>query len=127
VASSGDLAYTEGDFLSQERTPEGKEASRTGRYVTVWRKQLDGSWRAVLDIGNRTPGPALGKGRQSVIRSETSESGDLQYALTAYESEAKDATGKAVKRAGHYLTIKRKQPDGSWRVVVKADPATASP
>jgi ketosteroid isomerase-like protein len=130
VASSGDLAYTEGEFLSKGRTPEGKEASRTGRYVTVWRKQLDGSWRAVVDIGNRTKGPAAGAGRQAVVRSETSESGELQYALSAYESEAKDATGKPVKRVGRYLMIKRRQPDGSWRVVVNADtapePATAS-
>jgi ketosteroid isomerase-like protein len=130
VASSGDLAYTEGDFLSKTRTPEGKEASRTGRYVTVWRKQLDGSWRAVVGIGNRTPGPARGAGRQAVIRSETSDSGELQYVLSAYESEAKDATGKPVKRVGRYLTIKRKQPGGSWRVVLNADtapePATAS-
>jgi ketosteroid isomerase-like protein len=124
VATSGDLAYTEGEFLSKGKTPEGKEASRTGRYVSVWRKQIDGTWRAVVDIGNRTRGPAPGTaGRETVIRSETSASGDLQYTLTAYESSAKDPAGRPVQRVGRYLTIKRKQPDGSWRTVVSADTA----
>jgi ketosteroid isomerase-like protein len=128
VAPSGDLAYTEGEFLSKAKTAEGKEASRSGRYVSVWRKQLDGKWRAVLDIGNRTRGPAPGTvARETVVRSETSASGDLQYTLTAYEAQAKDAAGKAVTRVGRYLTIKRKQPDGSWRTVVNADTAPEPP
>ena len=124
VATSGDLAYTEGEFLSKAKASDGKEASRTGRYVSVWRKQLDGTWRAVLDIGNRTRGPAPGTvARETVVRSETSASGELQYTLTAYEAQAKDAAGKPVKRVGRYLTIERKQPDGSWRTVVNADTA----
>jgi ketosteroid isomerase-like protein len=124
VASSGDLAYTEGEFLSKAKTADGKEASRTGRYVSVWRKQLDGTWRTVLDIGNRSRGPAPGTTtRETVIRSESSAAGDMQYTLTAYETDAKDAAGKPVKRVGRYLTVKRKQPDGSWRTVVNADTA----
>jgi ketosteroid isomerase-like protein len=122
VASSGDLAYTEGEFVSKARTPDGKDATRTGKYVTIWRKQLDGQWRALVEIGNRSSGPASAP-RQAVIRSETSESGELQYALKAYEKEAKDATGMTVPRIGRYLTIRRKQPDGSWRTVVNADTA----
>lgn len=124
VARSGELAYTEGEFLSKTRAPDGKEGTRMGKYVTVWRKQLDGNWRVVVGIGNRSSGPASATApRQAVIRSETSESGELQYALKAYDAEAKDATGMAVKRVGRYLTIRRKQPGGSWRTVVNADTA----
>jgi ketosteroid isomerase-like protein len=124
VAASRDLAYTEGEFLSKARGPDGKEASRSGRYVTVWRKQLDGEWRAVVDIGNRTAGPAAGTApNQAVIRAETSADGELQYALTAYEADVRDAGGRSVKRTGRYLTIRRKQPDGSWRTVLTADTA----
>jgi ketosteroid isomerase-like protein len=121
VASSGDLAYTEGEFLSRATGSDGKENTRRGRYVTVWRKGLDGTWRAVVDIGNRTPGPAAGTGlREAVIRSETSEAGDLQYALIAYEASA---PGPVSRRQGRYLVVRRKQPDGSWRSVVSADTA----
>jgi ketosteroid isomerase-like protein len=125
VASSGDLAYTEGDFLSKAVGADGKESARTGRYVTVWRKGLDGAWRAVVDIGNRTPGPPPGSTeREAVIRSETSESGDLQYALVAYEVSTPAPVSK--RRQGRYLTVRRKQPDGSWRTVVTADTAPAA-
>jgi ketosteroid isomerase-like protein len=125
VASSGDLAYTEGDFVSKAASADGTGASRSGRYVTVWRKGLDGAWRAVVDIGNRTPGPAAGTAtREAVIRSETSESGELQYALVAYE--ASTAGPVSARRQGRYLAVRRKQPDGTWRTVVTADTAPAS-
>ena len=119
VAASRDLAYTEGEFLSKATGPDGKQSTRSGRYVTVWRKGLDGTWRVVVDIGNRTPGPGAGV-RQSVLRSETSESGELQYALVAYETSA---PGPVTRRQGRYLALRRKQPDGSWKTVVTADTA----
>jgi ketosteroid isomerase-like protein len=31
---------------------------RTGRYLTVWKKQPDGSWKVVRDIGVQDPAPA---------------------------------------------------------------------
>ncbi len=51
VAASGDLAYTIGNFNvtytnSQTKQPE----SGTGSYVTVFKKQADGSWKAAADF-----------------------------------------------------------------------------
>ncbi len=57
VAASGDLAYTRGRY-TMSMTDPGTKASHIskGNYLTVWRKQADGSWRAVEDF--ITPGPA---------------------------------------------------------------------
>ena len=50
ISSSGDMGYTIGYW---EIRTEGAAASASGKYVTVWKKQLDGSWKVVADIGNR--------------------------------------------------------------------------
>ena len=55
VAKSGDLAYTRGHFTMQGTDPATKQPrTDTGNYLTVWKKQSDGSWKAVEDF--ITPG-----------------------------------------------------------------------
>ena len=54
VSASGDLGYSIGTYERMSKDPSGKPASARGTYVSIWRKQVDGKWRAVLDIG--TPG-----------------------------------------------------------------------
>lgn len=53
VSASGDLGYTWGTWEATVPDVEtgGVEVS-TGRYVTVWRRDPDGSWRVALDMGN---------------------------------------------------------------------------
>lgn len=55
TASSGDLGYTLGNYLAKGTGPEGDELQQEGHYVTVWRRQEDGSWKVVLDTGNSGP------------------------------------------------------------------------
>jgi uncharacterized protein (TIGR02246 family) len=46
-----DLAYETGKY-SYTFTPAGeKETKSDGHYVTIWKKQRDGGWRIVADIG----------------------------------------------------------------------------
>jgi ketosteroid isomerase-like protein len=47
----GDIGVTSGPYLRQIRAGSGQEESETGRYVTVWHRQADGSWRFVWDGG----------------------------------------------------------------------------
>ena len=55
IAKSGDLAYTRGHFTLQGTDPATKQPrTDTGNYLTVWKKQSDGSWKAVEDF--ITPG-----------------------------------------------------------------------
>ena len=56
VAASGDLAVSRGAFTYKSTDPASKQASSTtGSFVTVYKPQPDGSWKAVWDI--TTPGP----------------------------------------------------------------------
>jgi ketosteroid isomerase-like protein len=60
VSSSGDLGYTIGEYERIGKDSSGSPATANGNYVSIWRRQPDGRWKVVLDIG--TPGtPVLGK------------------------------------------------------------------
>src|SRR5215207_10718787 len=51
VAASGDLAYTRGHYTMTMTDPAtSKPAASTGSYLTVWKKQSDGGWKAVEDF-----------------------------------------------------------------------------
>jgi ketosteroid isomerase-like protein len=49
IARSADLGYTTGPW--EIRNPESKEVLGHGQYITVWKKQADGSWKVAIDIG----------------------------------------------------------------------------
>jgi len=54
VSASGDLGYTWGRYMMT--IPTGKLGSRPiirmGTYVTIWKRQLGGGWKVVLDGGS---------------------------------------------------------------------------
>ena len=52
IADSGDLGYTYGTFEFRSKDKEGKPSAEHGKYTSIWKKQKDGSWKVVLDMGN---------------------------------------------------------------------------
>ncbi len=53
VSKGGDLAYTRGAYTMTMSDPKTKKPiTEKGKYVTVYRKLADGSWKAVQDINN---------------------------------------------------------------------------
>ena len=52
VSASGDLGYTVGSTHMMFDNPEGNRMMEVGKYVTVWKKQADGSWKVIEDIFN---------------------------------------------------------------------------
>lgn len=54
IAASGDLGWTTGSYRSQGMGPGGERREGHGRYVSIWRRQPDGSWKVVMDLGNPT-------------------------------------------------------------------------
>jgi ketosteroid isomerase-like protein len=57
ISASGDLGYTYGTFEFRYRDKDGKLAVSHGKYTSIWKKQKDGSWKVVLDMGNENPAP----------------------------------------------------------------------
>jgi ketosteroid isomerase-like protein len=55
VAQSGDLAYLSGTYDMTLNDAKGKPVKDRGKYVEVWKKQADGSWKTVADIWNSDP------------------------------------------------------------------------
>jgi ketosteroid isomerase-like protein len=55
VAASGDLGYTWGIYEIILKNVEGSATIRQGKYLNVWKKQLDGSWKVLIDMGNQNP------------------------------------------------------------------------
>ena len=51
VSVSGDLGVTAGPY-QLTMMDNGKKVEDKGKYVTVWKKQSDGSWKVVRDIFN---------------------------------------------------------------------------
>jgi len=58
VSKSGDLAFTQGTYTMSMTDPKTKKVIHdAGTYVTGYRKQADGSWKAVSDIATSGPAP----------------------------------------------------------------------
>ena len=54
--ASGNLGYTYGLYQAS-RVRDGQTVVSHGKYLTVWKKQRDRTWKAVADIGNTSPPP----------------------------------------------------------------------
>lgn len=54
---SGDLGYTYGTFEFSSKDKDGKLRVEHGKYTSIWKRQKDGSWKVVLDMGNASPAP----------------------------------------------------------------------
>jgi ketosteroid isomerase-like protein len=51
------------------------------------------------------------------VKTEFSDAGDLGYALGTYEQTAPDKSGKLENTVGKWMSVFKKQPDGSWGAV----------
>jgi len=57
MAASGELGYTYGTYKITDRKTDS--IIGVGKYATIWQKQSDGKWKAILDTGN----PGLGESK----------------------------------------------------------------
>jgi ketosteroid isomerase-like protein len=51
-SKGGDLGYTTGTYEDSFIGPDGKKVTEIGKYVCIWAKQADGSWKAIHDTWN---------------------------------------------------------------------------
>lgn len=59
VSKDGGMAFTQGSYTMTMTDPSSKQVIHDhGSYVTTYRKESDGSWKAVADIANSEIPPA---------------------------------------------------------------------
>jgi len=56
VSGAGDWGWTWGEWQLHERGAGGRRLAH-GRYLNVWRRQADGSWKVRADFGAADPAP----------------------------------------------------------------------
>ncbi len=61
MAASGDLGYTYGNYVYTAKNKDGKLVASYGKYTSIWKKQKNGQWKVVVDVGNSSPDPKSGK------------------------------------------------------------------
>ena len=57
VANSGELGWTWGKYIVTIREADGSTTNSYGKYRNIWRKQTDGKWKVIVDMGNKSPSP----------------------------------------------------------------------
>jgi ketosteroid isomerase-like protein len=60
ISAAGDLGFTTGPWELRPNDPQ--RPTGYGHYVSVWQKQIDGTWRVAVDIGIAHAQPARGLG-----------------------------------------------------------------
>lgn len=55
VSDDGSLGYTWGRYAFTSKGKDGKDDSSIGIYLTIWRRQADGSWKFVYDGSPQIP------------------------------------------------------------------------
>jgi ketosteroid isomerase-like protein len=55
MGPSGDMGYTWGHYEGHSKDANGNDVTTSGRYITMWRREPDGSWKVVLDAGSTEP------------------------------------------------------------------------
>jgi len=56
IAASGELGWLTGPSTFIDHTSPGAQPQH-GNYLSVWRRQADGTWRVFIDIGSEPPQP----------------------------------------------------------------------
>jgi len=52
VARSGELGYTSGTYKLNFRDSSGNAIADKGKYLMVWKKQANGTWKVLFDMSN---------------------------------------------------------------------------
>ncbi len=56
VSSAGEMGYTTGPWEYREKSLEDQPVAH-GQFVTVWKRQANGTWKVAVDLGTSNPKP----------------------------------------------------------------------
>ena len=57
VSLSADMGWSWGRSTLIYSEEDGIQKKWYGKYLNVWKKQKDGSWKVLVDLGNQSPAP----------------------------------------------------------------------
>ena len=57
VGGAADLGYTIGPYRMEFQDPEGNPVVIDGKFLTIWKRQPDGSWKTAVDMFNENGPP----------------------------------------------------------------------
>lgn len=57
VSRAGDLGYTQGTYSTTFNLQDGTTGMEHGKWVSIWRKQADGTWKVAVEIYNTDEPP----------------------------------------------------------------------
>jgi ketosteroid isomerase-like protein len=86
VSRSGDFGYTTGPWEFKQ-SPKDTEPKAYGQFLSIWKKQKDGTWKVVLDAGIETPKP-MGK-PAAAQTPETPKPGQAKIDLDAARNDVR--------------------------------------
>jgi ketosteroid isomerase-like protein len=86
VAGSGDLGITQGTYEATMTGADGRPPVEGGKWVTVWRRDVDGQRRVTTDIANTDARPPTMRKRPSAATELGSELTRSSRALPAPEA-----------------------------------------
>jgi ketosteroid isomerase-like protein len=105
VSRAGDFGYTTGTWASGSRSVRADP--KFGQYVTIWRKQKDGSWLVAFNGTIRTPAPA---GNPQKLQSPATSSDYISKATSLVEKksllDADNAFAAAAKKSGYVAALR---------------------
>lgn len=55
MGPTGDIGYTWSHYEGHSKDANGNPVVTSGRFITIWRKEPDGSWKVALDAGANEP------------------------------------------------------------------------
>jgi len=55
VLVGADVGVTIGSFVRRLVGPDGRTVEQRGQYLTTWRRQADGGWLVIADLGSTAP------------------------------------------------------------------------
>jgi ketosteroid isomerase-like protein len=58
VGGAADLGYTIGPYHMEFQDPEGNPVVIDGKFMTIWKKQADGTWKTAVDMFNADGPPS---------------------------------------------------------------------
>lgn len=104
IARSADLAYTTGPAEWKHNKEDAKPFGY-GQFISIWKKQKDGSWKVALDVGSETPGPPKDEETPKLEMSYSDAPADQKSDLAAAKRSLKAAEAKFAVAAKADSTI----------------------